>query len=50
MHARLKGLKIVDDIVGKGVEIVEQPLDPKIAEAAHKLWGWKPRKKKNKHH
>ena len=51
MRARLKGLKIVDDIVGKGIDKLEQPLDPKIAEAANKLWGWKPgEKKKNKHH
>jgi polyphosphate kinase 2 (PPK2 family) len=50
MHARLKGLKIVDDIVGKGIDKLEQPLDPKIAEAADKLWGWQPgEKKKNKH-
>jgi len=52
MRARLKGLKIVDDIVGKGIDKLEQPLDPKIADAANKLWGWKPgeKKKKNKHH
>ena len=29
------------------MKIPEQPLDPKIAEAASKLWGWKPGKKKN---
>jgi polyphosphate kinase 2 (PPK2 family) len=52
MRARLKGLKIVEDIVGKGIDDLEQPLDPKIAEAANKLWGWKPgeKKKNNKHH
>jgi polyphosphate kinase 2 (PPK2 family) len=52
MHARLKGLEIIEKIVGKGIDNLEQPLDPKIAEAAHKLWGWKPGEKKNnnKHH
>jgi len=48
-HARLKGLHIIDKEVGKGMEVPEQPLDPKIAEAAFKLWGWKPgEKNKNK--
>ena len=28
--------------VGKGVEVTDQKLDPAIAEAAFKLWGWKP--------
>ena len=41
-HARLTGLKIVAEEVGKGVELTEQKLDPEIAEAAFKLWGWKP--------
>lgn len=52
MRARLRGLKIVDDIVGKGLEDLQQPLDPRIAEAANKLWGWKPgeKKKNNKNH
>ena len=42
MHARLKGLRILADVIGKGMEIPEQSLDPRIAEAAAKLWGWKP--------
>jgi hypothetical protein len=42
MHARLKGLRIVADMIGKGLEIPEQSLDPGIAQAAFKLWGWKP--------
>jgi polyphosphate kinase 2 (PPK2 family) len=42
LHARLAGLKIVAEEVGKGVELTEQTLDPEIAEAAFKLWGWKP--------
>jgi polyphosphate kinase 2 (PPK2 family) len=52
MRARLKGLKIIDDIVGKGIYDLQQPLDPRIAEAAGKLWGWKPseKKKNNKNH
>ena len=44
-HARLTGLKIVADEVGKGVELTEQPLDPRIVEAAFKLWEWKPGEK-----
>jgi polyphosphate kinase 2 (PPK2 family) len=42
MQARLTGLKIVAEEVGKGVELTEQKLDPEIAEAAFKLWGWTP--------
>lgn len=51
-HARLEGLRIVADHISKGVDIAPQPLDPKIVEAAHKLWGWKPgnEKKNNKQH
>lgn len=47
MHARLKGLKIIADQVGKGVDYTDQVLDPRIAEAAFKLWGWQPGEKKN---
>src|SRR5262245_8087460 len=52
MHARLKGLQIVAHQVGKGVDHTDLALDPKIAEAAYKLWGWKPddRKKNDKKH
>lgn len=52
MHARLKGLRIIADQVGKGVEHVDQALDPQIADAAFKLWGWKPGhgKKNDKKH
>lgn len=46
MHARLKGLKIIADQVGKGVDYTDQVLDPRIAEAAFKLWGWQPGEKK----
>ena len=47
----LFGYEIVDKIVGKGIDKIEQPLDPRIVKAAHALWGWKPdAKKKNKHH
>jgi polyphosphate kinase 2 (PPK2 family) len=42
MQARLSGLKIVAEEVGKGVEVTDQKLDPAIAEAAFKLWGWTP--------
>ena len=56
---RLRRLEPLDLGVQEGAPLVdpperpqlEQPLDPKIAEAADKLWGWKPgEKKKNKHH
>lgn len=40
--ARLEGLKHLVDTIGKGVKITENELDPRIAEAAAKLWGWKP--------
>jgi polyphosphate kinase 2 (PPK2 family) len=52
MHARLKGLAIIAKQVGKGIDHTDQALDPKIAEAAFKLWGWKPgeKKKNNKKH
>jgi hypothetical protein len=29
------------------MEVPEQPLDPKIAEAAFKLWGWTPPNRKH---
>ena len=41
--ARLEGLKIVTDTIGKGVKITEQELDPAVETAAFKLWGWKPK-------
>ena len=39
--ARLEGLKCIADIIGKGVKITPQELDPEVATAAFKLWGWK---------
>jgi AMP-polyphosphate phosphotransferase len=42
-HARLAGLKIVAEILGRGVKLTEQELDPPVAAAAYKLWGWKPK-------
>jgi polyphosphate kinase 2 (PPK2 family) len=41
MRARLAGLKILTDVIGKGMDIPEQTLDPKIEEAAFALWGWR---------
>jgi polyphosphate kinase 2 (PPK2 family) len=41
-HARLAGLRIVAEEVGKGQGVPTQSLDPKIAAAAFRLWGWKP--------
>lgn len=45
MQARLKGLAIVADAFGRGVEVTEPALDPRVAEAAFKAWGWKPDEK-----
>jgi polyphosphate kinase 2 (PPK2 family) len=44
--ARLEGLEIIADILGKGVKLTEQELDPEVAAEAYKLWGWKPKKEK----
>jgi polyphosphate kinase 2 (PPK2 family) len=41
-QARLAGLSILVKELGRGVKIGEQKLDPKVAAAAFKLWGWKP--------
>ena len=41
MRARLKGLQILTDVIGKGMEIPEQTLDPEIEQASRSLWGWK---------
>jgi polyphosphate kinase 2 (PPK2 family) len=41
-QARLAALAIIADALGRGVKITEHELDPRIAEAARKLWGWKP--------
>ncbi|MBN9089644.1 MAG: polyphosphate kinase [Reyranella sp.] len=43
-HERLAGLEIVVDILGRGVKIAPQELDPEVAAGAFKLWGWKPKK------
>jgi polyphosphate kinase 2 (PPK2 family) len=42
-HARLTGLKIVVEELSRGVKLTEQELDPEVAAAAFKLWGWKPK-------
>ena len=47
MHARLKGLRIIADRLGEGVEIGDHALDPKILEAAYEAWGWRPEKSGN---
>ena len=46
-RARLEGLKAIVDELGRGLELHEHELDPAIADAAYKLWGWKG---DNKHH
>jgi polyphosphate kinase 2 (PPK2 family) len=45
-HARLQGLRIVVDELSRGVKITPQELDPDVAAAAFKLWGWKAKKGK----
>ncbi|MBS0527330.1 MAG: polyphosphate kinase [Proteobacteria bacterium] len=42
-HARLAGLKIIVDELSRGTKITPQELDPAVAAAAFKLWGWKPK-------
>ncbi|HTR82884.1 MAG TPA: polyphosphate kinase [Reyranella sp.] len=39
--ARLEGLRIIAEEVGRGIDVVPQELDPAIADAARKMWGWK---------
>lgn len=41
-HARLAGLQIVTQALGDGVKSAPQQLDPQVAAAAFKMWGWKP--------
>ena len=40
-HARLEGLRVLVEEIGRGVTLVETGLDPALAEAAFKMWGWK---------
>lgn len=42
LAARLKGLEILTERIGRGEAIPEQTLDPRIEEAAFALWGWRP--------
>ena len=46
-QARLAALEVVVEMLGQGVKIVEQELDPRVVDAAYKLWGWKPGHKKD---
>ena len=48
LHARLRGLQILAEQIGKGVDAEPPPLDPQIVEAAAKLWGWTPDKEPKK--
>ena len=43
------GLKLIADEIGRGVKITDQPLHADIAEAAFKMWGWKPNGDKKNH-
>jgi polyphosphate kinase 2 (PPK2 family) len=45
-QARLAGLKIIVGELARGVKLTEQELDPAVADAAFKLWGWRPGDKK----
>ncbi|MFZ5781768.1 MAG: polyphosphate kinase 2 family protein [Pseudomonadota bacterium] len=47
LHARLRGLRIIADTVGAGIDVERQTLDPAIARAAFDLWGWTPSKGKS---
>ena len=47
-QARLRGLKIMVEEIGRGVKIIEPELDPEIAEAALKMWGWKDKDSRDK--
>ena len=40
--ARLEGLKIIADTLGHGLKHPDLELDPEIAKAAFKMWGWRP--------
>jgi polyphosphate kinase 2 (PPK2 family) len=40
--ARLEGLRIIADTIGHGLKHLDLEIDPEIAKAAFKLWGWKP--------
>jgi polyphosphate kinase 2 (PPK2 family) len=42
-QARLAGLQILVDELSRGTKITPQELDPEVASAAFKLWGWKPK-------
>jgi polyphosphate kinase 2 (PPK2 family) len=44
--ARLAGLKVIVKELSRGVKVTEQTLDPAVADAASKLWGWEQGKKK----
>ena len=45
-QARIAGLKIVVEELSRGVKVEPQELDPKVADAAFNMWGWKPGDKK----
>ena len=45
-RARLEGLGVIADQLGRGLKLEEHRLDPAIAKAAYNLWGWKPGDKK----
>jgi polyphosphate kinase 2 (PPK2 family) len=42
-QARVEALKVVVKILGRDVDRDLPPLDPKVIEAARKMWGWKPK-------
>jgi polyphosphate kinase 2 (PPK2 family) len=41
-HGRLEGLRILVEELGRGVTLSSQELEPAVADAARKMWGWKP--------
>ena len=48
-QARLAALEIIARQIGKGVKLPEPELDPKIAQAAFKMWGWRADSDERKH-
>ncbi|MBX9946392.1 MAG: polyphosphate kinase [Reyranella sp.] len=42
MQARLAGVTAIADRLGEGITLTEPVLDPEIAAAAFRMWGWTP--------
>jgi polyphosphate kinase 2 (PPK2 family) len=42
--ARLAGLRVIAETLGRGVKLADQQLTPEVVDMARKLWGWTPKK------